>query len=91
MDQWKDDTNTYYRLAMSDAAQAHAPAEFFAAIYEFAYNETRAEAFDINAVEFSSGLRLRMGFIMHPDYPRKATPGRQSHNDHIHFQLANTR
>ena len=91
MDQWKDETNTYYRLAMSDAPEDRAPAEFFAAIYEFAYNETRAEAFDINPLDFTSGVKLRMGFVMHPDYPRKATPGRQSHNDHIHFQLGNTR
>lgn len=91
MDQWKNETNTYYRLAMSDEPQDQAPGEFFAAIYEFAYNETRAEAFDINPLEFSSGIGLRMGYNMHPDYPRKATPGRVSHNDHIHFQLGNTR
>jgi hypothetical protein len=90
-DKWKNETNTYYRLAMSPDAKDLAAAEFFAAIYEFAYNETRAESFDINPLEFSSGIRLRKGFIMHPDYPKKETPGRESHNDHIHFQLGNTR
>jgi len=91
LDRWKNETNTYFRLAMSPEPQDAAPAEFFAAVYEFAHNETRAEAFDINPMDFSSGIKLRMGFIMHPDYPKKTTPGRQSHNDHIHFQLGNTR
>jgi len=91
MDRWKDETKTYYRLAMSPRPEDAAASDFFAAVYEFAHEETRAEAFDISPQSFSSGQPLGRGWIMHPDYPTKANPGRQGHNDHIHFQLGNTR
>jgi len=91
MDRWKDDTKTYYRLAMSSRPEDLVSSDFFAAVYEFAHNETRAEAYDISPDSFRMGQPLNRGWIMHPDYPTKANPGRQGHNDHIHFQLGNTR
>jgi len=95
MDRWKNETNTYYRLALSIEPQDSDAADFFAAIYEFAHEETRAEAFDISPNSFSTGQPLKSGFIFHPDYPIKGSdrnhPGRDTHNDHIHFQLGNTR
>jgi lipoprotein signal peptidase len=91
MDRWKNETKTYYRLAMSPEPQDAVACDFFAAVYEFAYEETRAEAFDASPHSFAFGLPLSKGWIMHPDYPEMATPGRRSHNDHIHFQLGKTR
>ena len=91
MDRWKNETKTYYRLAMSPKPEDVVACDFFAAVYEFAHEETRAEAFDVSPQSFSFGLPLGRGYIMHPDYPTKANPGRQGHNDHIHFQLGNTR
>lgn len=90
LDRWKNEANTYYRLALSPKPEDAMACEFFAAVYEFAYDETRMGAFDISPESFSFGLPLKRGWIMHPDYPKKDDPGRQSHNDHIHFQLGNT-
>jgi hypothetical protein len=90
VDRWKNETKTYYRLALSPKPEDATPAEFFEAIYEFAHEETRAEVFDISPQLFSSGRPLGMGWIMHPDYPKKSHKGREEHNDHIHFQLGNT-
>ena len=95
LDRWKNETNTYYRLAMSIDPKDSDAADFFAAIYKFAHEETRAEAFDVSPQLFSTGQPLKNGFIFHPDYPIKGSdrnhPGRNTHNDHIHFQLGNTR
>jgi hypothetical protein len=90
LDRWKDETNTYYRLAMSPKPEDATACDFFAAVYQFAYEETRMGAFDASPNSFSFGLPLKQGWIMHPDYPKKDDPGRRSHNDHIHFQLGNT-
>lgn len=90
MDRWKNETNTFYRFSFSQDPSDNAASEFFAAVYEFAHDETRAEAFDIDPQAFISGSALRQGFIIHPDYPKKDPKGRVAHNDHIHFQLGNT-
>ncbi|HLV88846.1 MAG TPA: hypothetical protein VKV39_17805 [Candidatus Sulfotelmatobacter sp.] len=91
VDRWKDETKTWYRLATSPKPEDANAADFFAAIYEFAHEQARAEAFDINPHEFSAGSLLKMGWIIHPDYPRKlGKGGREKHNDHMHFQLGNT-
>jgi hypothetical protein len=90
VDRWKDETKTYYRLETSPAPSDAAACDFFAAIYEFAYDEARVGAFDVSPNSFSFGLPLKSGWIIHPDYPQKEGHGRQAHNDHIHFQLGNT-
>jgi hypothetical protein len=81
-DNWKDETKTFYRLAFSPKPEDQVPAEFFADIYQFAHEQTRAEGFDIDPRQFRAGWLLSMGYIFHPDYPAKRHPGREGHNDH---------
>ncbi|HTS26457.1 MAG TPA: hypothetical protein VMH81_11330 [Bryobacteraceae bacterium] len=89
-DRWSDDTNTYFRLAISNDAEDQKPAQFFADVYEFVTEQCTLGP-DIGDDAFRHGDPLRAGTVMHPDYPVAGIPGvvagRRGHNDHMHFQL----
>lgn len=91
-DRWSNDTNTYFRLAISNDAQDQVPAQFFSDVYEFVTEQCTLGP-DIADDLFRNGHPLRPGTVMHPDYPVAGVPGvvagRRGHNDHIHFQLGN--
>jgi hypothetical protein len=91
-DKWGGDDNTYFRLTYSTDAQDETPRRFFNSVYEFVAKESTTGTNDISAENFRRGVLLGKGYIFHPDYPHWGSwapgdAGRQSHHDHMHFQL----
>jgi hypothetical protein len=93
-DKWGGETATYFRLAFSPELQDFLPYLFFSTVWEFVTKECTTSAGDLSADDFKSGVLLGRGTIYHPDFPDwgSYTPGhagRQSHHDHMHFQIGN--
>lgn len=78
-DKWGAARSTFFRLRNgSDRA-----AEFFGDVWTFLLAETSVTAADGPAPAYGSPMKL--GKIMHPDYPDPRNRG--GHQEHMHFQL----
>jgi hypothetical protein len=93
-DKWGGATATYFRLVYSPDLQDFLPLVFFSTVWEFVTRECTTAAGDLSAENFRNGALLGRGTIYHPDFPDWGSylpghAGRQSHHDHMHFQIGN--